>query len=263
MMREVTGATRCVYVVADPVAQVRTPQAQNAIWDDRGVDLLTIPAHVVAAELPRFLDGMRANHSVAGAVVSVPHKQTTAGLCDELGAEARRVGAVNAIRRADDGRLVGDTFDGAGFVAGLLSQGADPRGRRVRLVGAGGAAASIAFALADAGAVSLNIVNRSSNRAEDLADRLREYAGFTGVSVDADRDEAEWIVNATSLGMGGGTTTVFDFEGIAPGGIAAEVVVAAAPTPFLEQATHAGLATHPGRYMLDGQMPLIADFLIG
>lgn len=264
MSDEVSGTTRTVFVVADPVFQVRTPQAQNALWAARGADLITVPARVAADDLERFLDGMRANGSVAGAVVSVPHKQAAAPLCDELGPGATLVGAVNTIRRSDDGRLIGETFDGAGFVAGLRAQGVDPRGRRVRLLGAGGAAASIAFALAEAGIASLEIVNRSADRAADLAARLGA-TGFAAATVatGGGSAEADVIVNGTSLGMRPDDDPRFAFDGVVAGGTAADVIVSNELTPFLRQASDAGLTTHGGRHMLDGQMPLIADYLMG
>ncbi len=105
-------------------------------------------------------------------VVTVPHKAAVVGLCDELLPSARQVGAVNAVHRLPDGRFVGAIFDGLGFVEGLRRQGRDPQGRRVLLLGAGGAASAIGFALAEAGIASLDIFNRSPDKAQRLADRI-------------------------------------------------------------------------------------------
>jgi shikimate dehydrogenase len=260
--RLVTGQTRVVFVIADPVAQLRTPQAQNPLWQERGVDLVTVPAHVPAEGLATFFPSMRVNRSVAGAVVTVPHKQTAASLCDRLGATAGVTAAVNAIRRDPDGRLIGETFDGDGFVVGLRSRGIDPGGRRVRLVGAGGAASAIGVALARAGVESLRIENRTDAHAEVLVERIRTASHLRDVST-ARVGEDDLIVNATSLGMRPDDVTDFRFERMAAGAIAADVIVSDEPTPFLAAAAASGLSVHEGRYMLQGQMALIADFLVG
>lgn len=260
----ISGATRTVFVIADPVFQLRTPQAQNAIWQERGLDLVTVPAHVPASHLPGFLDMMRATRSTAGAVVTVPHKQAAAGLCDELGPDAVISGAINAIRRTKDGRLVGETFDGAGFVAGLREQGIDPAERAVLLMGAGGAASAVAAALVGAGIASLDIENRTPAKAEALAQRLSDRLGFADVSVGGTRAaDADLVVNATSVGMTPGEDVFFDVERFAADAVAADVIVSGELTPFLAAAAARGLTVHEGRHMLIGQMQPIADFLAG
>jgi shikimate dehydrogenase len=259
----ITGATRTVLVIADPVEQLRTPQAQNTLWKERGLDLVTMPAKVSPEGLETFLAGLRANESAAGAVVSIPHKQTAVGFCDALGPVAAVTGAVNAIRRLADGRLVGETFDGDGFVAGLLARGVDPAGRRVRLLGAGGAASAIGVALARAGIASLRIENRTVARAELLADRIRQATDLADVTTDRRGPDDDLIVNATSQGMRPDDATDFRFEGMSELAVAADVIVSDRLTPFLAAAEQRGIAVHEGRHMLDGQMVLIADFLLG
>ncbi len=94
-------------------------------------------------------------------------------LCDEVVGEGRLVGAVNAVRRDPDGRLVGDLFDGQGFVQGLAAAGHTLAGKRVFMFGAGGAGNAVAFALARAGVAALTIHNRTRSRADDLIARLQ------------------------------------------------------------------------------------------
>ena len=101
---DISGATRTVFVVADPILQVKTPSAQNAVWTQRGADVVTLPAHVASDELSAFLAGLRSNRSALGAVITIPHKQSAGQWCDELGPYARMAGAVNVIRRGADGR---------------------------------------------------------------------------------------------------------------------------------------------------------------
>lgn len=262
MAREITGATRLCFVAADPVRQLRTPQVLNGIWDDRGLDIVTVPAHVPAAGLPDFVAGLRANASVLGAVITVPHKQSVVRLCDELGPNARIVGAVNVIRRTAEGRLIGETFDGLGFLAGLRERGHDPSGRRAVVLGAGGAASAIAVALLNADVTTLDIVNRTPARATELAEHLRAAFPTRDIGAGATRmADAELLVNATSSGMSPSDVSPIAPHLIPAGVIAADVVMSAEPTPFLAAAALRGGRTHEGSHMLNGQVRLIADFL--
>lgn len=257
----ISGTTRIVNVVADPVFQLRTPQAQNEIWSRRGLNLVTVPAHVTADDLSGFLQSLRLNGSIAGAVVTVPHKQAAVGLCDELGPNAKATGAVNAIRRSADGQLIGETFDGLGFIAGLRAQHIEPEGRRVVVIGAGGAASAIAVALSLAGVQSIAIENRTSAKSEALAERIRAM-GFSNVYTGTEHaTDADLVINATSAGMTPGESVDFRVGRFQSTAIAAEVIVSNQHTPFLAAAADRGLHVHEGRHMLQGQMELIADYL--
>ncbi|MCS5721578.1 hypothetical protein N1028_01965 [Herbiconiux sp. CPCC 203407] len=260
----IDGNTRTVLVAADPVAHLRTPQALNEIWEAEGRDLITVPAQVTPHHLADFVAGMRANASVCGAVITVPHKQSIAALCDDLLPQATIVGAVNVVRRESDGTLVGETFDGLGFVHGLRSAGIDPTGMRVVILGAGGAASAVAVALLEAGVRRLDVHNRTASRAIDLADRLRgehpDRDVGTGLGHLAD---ADLVVNATSSGLNAADRSPLPGAAFPAAAIAADVVISDRPTPFLAAAAGRGLRLHGGHHMLVGQIRLIADFLTG
>lgn len=262
MPHEITGATRICFVVADPVRQLRTPQVLNQIWDERGLDIVTVPAQVPVAGLPDFVAALRANESALGAVITVPHKQSIVALCDDLGSNAKIVGAVNVVRRTAEGRLIGETFDGLGFVAGLRARGIEPRGQRAVVLGAGGAASAVAVALLSAGVESLDISNRTDVRAVDLARRLRTAFPTSDIRTGLDRAaEAQLIVNATSSGMSSSDVSPLAPDLIPDGALAADVVMSAELTPFLAGAAVRGNRTHEGSHMLNGQIRLIADYL--
>ncbi|QJU52711.1 shikimate dehydrogenase [Herbiconiux sp. KACC 21604] len=262
MSQEITGATRLCFVVADPVRQLRTPQVLNTVWETRGLDLITLPAHVPADGLSDFVAGMRSNESVSGAVITVPHKQSVIELCDELGPNAAIVGAVNVVRRTPTGRLVGETFDGLGFVAGLRARGFEPNERRALVLGAGGAASAVAVALLGAGVERLDVSNRTPSRARALAERLRSAFPSADIGTGLSRvADAELIVNATSTGMSPSDTSPLPPELFPAGALAADVVMSADLTPFLAAAASSGARTHDGFNMLTGQIGLIADYL--
>jgi shikimate dehydrogenase len=144
-MAEITGRTAIWGILADPIHHVKTPQALNALMQEHNVDGVMIPFHVGAGGLDSLVAGLRSMHNLKGFVVTVPHKTAIVDLCDEVSEQAQAIGAVNTVRREDDGRLVGEMLDGAGFVAGLRQGGVEPRERSVYLAGAGGAANAIAF----------------------------------------------------------------------------------------------------------------------
>jgi shikimate dehydrogenase len=259
----ITGRTRVVAIVADPVARAQSPMLLNALFAERDLDVVMVPFHVRAGGLESAIAGLRAIESCAGALVSMPHKTRLRSLVDEVTRAGREVGACNVVRREPDGRLVGTMFDGEGFVGGLGAAGHDVRGRRVLLAGAGGAASAIAFALAHHGVAALTITNRTAAKAEALAARVREAApGVRARAGGADPRAHDLVVNGTSLGMQPGDPPPVDVDRLEPGSIAAEVVTAHETTCFLDEAARRGCIVHPGRAMLVAQLDLIVDFVL-
>lgn len=198
----------------------------------------------------------------AGAIVSMPHKSAIVSLLDELTAEARLVGAVNVIRRTADGRLMGTALDGEGFVAGLRSAGHEIEGASCLLVGAGGAGAAIAFALARHRCGSLTITNRTASKAASLAARVR--AAFPGVPVqagDAEGGRYDLAINATSLGMKADDELPMSQALVERSALIAECVIAPEMTRLLEIAKGKGRGIHTGVPMLTAQMDLMLRFM--
>ncbi|HWL29283.1 MAG TPA: shikimate dehydrogenase [Burkholderiaceae bacterium] len=260
----ITGITRLYGIIADPVAQVKTPEVLNDYFRRNQQDAVLVPLHVGADGLKEAFAAFRCMKNLGGVIVTVPHKTAAAALCDELGPAGQAIGSVNAIRRTGDGRLVGDMFDGTGFVSGLRTQGRDPAGKRVLLVGAGGAASAIAFALAQARVASLTIANRSVSKAEALVTRLR--ASFPDVALDvgaADPQGYDLVVNATSLGMKESDPLPLDVSRLSPDTIVAEVIMKPETTALLAAARDKGCTIHYGRHMLDEQVRLLAEFITG
>ncbi|MBY0430163.1 MAG: shikimate dehydrogenase [Rhodospirillales bacterium] len=263
-MHEINGATRLIGIVADPISHVRTPQALNRLFAERGTDAVIVPMHVTATHLAEVFAALRRIGNLSGLVVTVPHKESVVALCDELGPEAALVGAANAVRRLPDGRLIGEMFDGRGFVDGLRRAGIDPAGHDALLAGAGGAASAIAFALARAGVSRLTITNRTAAKALHLAERVA--TAFPGVTVRAGEPDPRGyslIVNGTSLGLKPGDPPPLPVERLEPATVIAEVIMQPARTPLLAAAAMAGCRVHEGRHMLDAQLSLLADFIAG
>jgi shikimate dehydrogenase len=259
---QITGHTRVFGILADPIAQVKTPQMLNALMAERGFDGVLVPFWVAPDGLADLVAGMKACRSLGGLIVTVPHKTAVLALCDEISDVARHIGAANVIRREADGRLVATMYDGAGFLGGLRESGIEPGGRAVYLAGAGGAANAIAFSLAEAGVSRLTIANRTRAKAEDLRERLARVYPDVPVAIGSpDASGHDIVVNATSLGLKLADPLPLDAASLSPGMIVAEIIMDPEITPLLATAREKGCRIHPGWPMLERQRELMAEFL--
>jgi shikimate dehydrogenase len=262
ILTDITGKTRVLGILADPIAHVKAPPGINGIAIRRGKDAVMVPFQVSPEALPAFADALRSLKSFDGGIVTVPHKGAMASLCDEISDRARAMGAVNVIRREDDGRLVGDMLDGVGFIAGLAAAGVDVAGRQVYLTGAGGAASAIAYAMAEAGVARLTLANRTKAKAQNLRDRVAgAYAGANVLVGTDDPSGHDIVVNATSLGMRPGDAISLDADRLDSSMVVAEVIMEPELTPLLVRAREKGCRIHLGRPMLEHQLELMANFL--
>jgi shikimate dehydrogenase len=259
----ISGPTALLAIIGDPIVQARAPLMMNSALIERGRahDAVMVPMHVQPSSLAAAVTGLRAIRNFRGAIITMPHKASILPLLDDITPEARQVGACNIIRTDPDGRLLGAMFDGEGFVAGLRIAGHEVAGRRVLLVGAGGAAAGIAFALGKHGASCLTLQNRTRAKAIELGDKVRRAWPKLSVSVTDIGAPYDLIVNATSLGMKVGDELPINPAILKPPVVAVEIVAYPEITPFLSEAAKSGCQTHPGRPMLAAQINLMLDFL--
>lgn len=260
-MPGITGRTRLYVIVADPIAHVKAPELLAPIFAEAGHDGVCVPLHVGAADLPGMVAALRTAQNLGGFPVTVPHKEAMALLCDELTPPAREAGAVNAVRRDPDGRLIGAMFDGEGFVAGLAAAGHGVAGKRIFIAGAGGAASGIGFALARHGAAAITFANRTVSKAQALAARIRASFPDCAVTTGSAPTGHAIAVNTTSLGLRPTDALPIDVAALDPATLAVEIIMDPADTEFLKAARARGLPTHPGRPMLDQQIRLIARFM--
>jgi shikimate dehydrogenase len=261
--------TRLVGVIGSPIAHSLSPLLHNAAFAALG---LAASWRSLAFEVPpgQVADALAAirRADISGLSVTMPHKSDVAELVDDCTDVARRLHAVNCIVNRD-GVLIGTNTDGAGFVASLERGAAfTPSGTRCLVIGAGGAARAVVLALADAGAAQVAVLNRTRSRAETAA----ALAGPAGsvvragekALVDAVRS-ADLIVNATPVGMAGHATwvgvvgassgSVAHPWSVAPdllraGQVAADLVYAPRPTPWLVETATAGALSVDGLGML-------------
>ncbi len=259
----ISGKTSVYGIIADPIGHVRGPTIFNPLFDKLGMDAVMVPFHVTATSLPRAVAGFRAIESLKGWLVTNPHKFAMFHLCDKVDASGTRLQAVNVVRRnSDDGRLIGGNYDGAGFVNGLRHDGIEPKGKDVLMLGAGGAAYAIAFALAEAGVARLTIANRTRANAEALAATTRKFfPGFAVEVGDAEAGRQDMIVNTTSAGLKPDDPLPLEVEGLQSSTVVVDIIMNPEMTKLLTLARDRGCRIHLGRHMLDSQFPLLARHL--
>jgi shikimate dehydrogenase len=208
-MNMITAKTSVVGLIGWPVSHSVSPAMHNAAFAHLGLDWAYLPLPVDPARpdaVAQAVLGLRAL-GLRGANVTVPHKQAVMPALDQLTPAAQAIGAVNTIVVAEDGALLGDNTDAPGFIADLREHGVDPAGLNVLVLGAGGSARAVVYGLADAGARTIVIANRTVARAATLASALGpQHPGcrIAAIALDnlpAHAAGADLIVNCTALGM--------------------------------------------------------------
>lgn len=249
-----TGHTRLAAVVGSPIRHSLSPAIFNAAFEAAGLDWAYAAFEVTGGHGSAAVDAMRAL-GLAGLSVTMPLKGEVAAAVDECSPDADALGAVNCVVPVQ-GRLRGESTDGEGFVRSLLDAGVDPNGARCLLLGAGGAARAVAQALARHGAGEVVVANRTQKRAEQAA-ALAGPVGSTTTLDDLERRlaAAEVVVNATSVGMGGGGSPLGALTPVS-GQVVADLVYQPITTPLLASAAAAGCRTVDGVGMLVHQAAL-------
>lgn len=204
---DITATTILVGLLGWPVRHSVSPQMHNAAFAARRMNWRYVPLPVHPERVEAAVYGLRAL-GFRGANVTIPHKQAVMPYLDRWSPAAEAIGAVNTIIIQEDGNMLGDNTDAAGFIADLRGQGVEPAGCSALVVGAGGSARAVVYGLAEAGAARILLLNRTVARAEELAATMRGYfpeipldvAAFPEDVADA-AQHADLIVNCTSLGM--------------------------------------------------------------
>ncbi|WP_144112290.1 shikimate dehydrogenase family protein [Paraburkholderia sp. BCC1886] len=262
-MKRIDGETRIVAILGDPIAQAKSPELFNALFECHATNAVLIPFHVPPLQLGPVLDGLRGIANLAGVVVTVPHKFAAAAYAASLSAPARQTGGVNCLRREADGTWSGAMFDGIGFVNGLVACGQTVRDKSVLLVGSGGAGTAVAHALVDAGVASIDLDDASESSLARLEDALRSRSTATSVrrGVAAAQPIHDLIVNATPCGMRDGDPAPIDLTDASPHAVVADLIMKPEQTPLLKAAKARGLTVHLGRHLLESSVETMAAFL--
>ena len=257
----IDGNTELIAHIGYPTHSFKSPLIYNPYFEQEGINALVVPMGCQAAHYPDFLKSVFNLSNIRGALITMPHKVTTVGLLDEVTPTVKVAGACNAVKRDERGRLVGDMFDGAGFVRGVKRKGFSLQGKRVLVVGCGGVGSAIAASLAaeQIAAISLFDVNTAS--CEGLGQRLQsEYPQIKVETGSNDPEGHDLVVNATPMGMNEGDPLPMDVSRIAPETFVGEVVMRQEMTAFLQAAKNRGCKVQVGSDMLFEQIPAYLEY---
>jgi shikimate dehydrogenase len=257
----ISGKTTLIAHLGFPTEAFKAPMIYNPWFDKQGIDAVVVPMGVKPEDYAASLPQIFRFSNLRGALVTMPHKVTTMSLVDEVTPTARVAGACNAILKRPDGTLLGDQFDGAGFVRGVERKGRLLKGTRVLVSGTGGVGSAIAASIAAAGAAELMLFDMSDASAQALAARLREHYPQMKVATGS-KDPAGYdvVVNATPLGMKESDPLPFDVDRIDAGTFVGEVVMKTEFTPLLLAAKAKGCQVQVGTDMLFEMIPAYLEF---
>jgi shikimate dehydrogenase len=257
----IDGDTQLIAHLGFPTHAFKAPLIYNPYFESIGLNAVVVPMGCRAEQYPQVLRSLFRLENIRGALITMPHKVRTAELLDELSPAARIAGACNAVKRSAEGRLVGDMFDGEGFVRGLLRKGVALRGASALVVGCGGVGSAIAASLAAAGVAQLALHDLAPASAQTLEQRLlAEYPQLRVSTGSNDPGGFGIIVNATPLGMNPGDPLPLAVARLDPRSFVGEVVMTAEMTEFLRQARARGCAVQAGADMLFEQIPAYLEF---
>ena len=257
----IDGHTEFIAHLGWPTHAFKAPMIYNPYFASAGINAVVVPMGCKPEAFPAVLRSLFTLENIRGALITMPHKVSVVDLLDEVTPTVKVAGSCNAVKRTADGRLVGDMFDGEGFVRGLLGKGVVLQGARALVVGSGGVGSAIAASLAAAGIGALALYDVQAPVAEALAARLRTHYPAIAVTTGS-KDPAgfDLVVNATPLGMNPGDPLPVDMDRLAPTTFVGEVVMKTETTAFLRAARERGCRVQVGTDMLFEMIPAYLEF---
>jgi shikimate dehydrogenase len=258
---QINGHTELIAHIGYPTHSFKAPMIYNPYFEQAGVNAVVVPMGCKPEDYPTFLRSVFQLSNIRGALITMPHKVTTTSMLDEVSPAVLIAGACNAVKRGTEGQLIGDMFDGEGFVRGVLRKGLKLSGARVLVVGAGGVGSAIAASLAGAGIGEISLFDLTSASAERLGTRLKTHYPAIQVKTGSnDPTGFDLVVNATPLGMNEGDPLPVDMSRLDARTFVGEVVMKAETTAFLAAAQQRGCRTQIGTDMLFEQIPAYLEF---
>lgn len=257
-IKKLTGHTRIVGVIGDPVAHSRSPQMHNAAFAKAGLDYVYVPFHVRPDDLAAALAGFKAIN-VVGINVTLPHKQAVIPFLTSISREAELIGAVNTLTFVE-GDIHGDNTDAPGVLQALEEDentSGTPVGENVVVLGAGGAARAVVVALALRGVAAITIANRTVEKAVSLAKEMDQKTGVSmqGMGLTDERlplsvRESKLLVNTATISMDVTQPLLISADWLQPNTIVYDIVYTPPVTPLMQAATERGCQTLGGIGML-------------
>lgn len=257
----INGQTELIAHLGYPTHSFKASMIYNPYFESVGVNAIVVPMGCRPEHFGATLRSLFTLENIRGALITMPHKVSVVDLVDEVTPTAEVAGSCNAVRRMADGRLVGDMFDGEGFVRGLKRKGLKLAGARALVVGSGGVGSAIAASLAAAGVGALALHDVHAPAAQALAERLRIH--YRAIEVSTGRKDPagfDLVVNATPLGMSPDDPLPIAIDRLDPRTFVGEVVMKSEMTAFLSAAKARGCGVQVGSDMLFEMIPAYLEF---
>ncbi len=245
-------------VIGDPIGHSLSPLIHTTVLDTLGTEYEYEKIRVSAEELENFMMSDKAK-SLDGFNVTMPHKENIIKFMDDIDEEAKRCGAVNTVK-VKNGRFFGYNTDGNGYIRSLAEMGLDLKGKRVTVLGAGGAASTVMLKAASVGAAKISVLNRTIGTAQEAADAVfaktgvkTEVFSLDGGNLRECCGDCDVLINGTPLGMTGVDADFEDLsflEEINKGGAVSDLIYNPPKTALLKEAERLGLRTINGLGML-------------
>ena len=257
----INGKTILLPLFGFPTETFKAPMIYNPWFEKHGINALVVPMGVLPEDYPALLKSVFRLTNIRGALVTMPHKVTTVDLLDEVSTTVKIAGSCNAILKRPDGSLLGDMFDGTGFVRGLRRNGFIFAGARCLVVGSGGVGSAIAASLAAEGVAMITVFDTCTSSAEALVSRLKKYYPQMEARVAVnDPTGYNLVVNATPLGMKAGDPLPIDVSRLESTTFVGEVVTKTEITPLLQAAIERSCQYQIGTCMLFEMIPAYLEF---
>lgn len=247
-------------VIGSPIAHSKSPAIHSFWLAALGIDAAYRAREVAPDDLAAFIERRSDEPAWRGCNVTLPHKVALLDLVDDPGGVRGTIGAINTVLRQPDGTVIGTNTDAGGFAVPIA--GLELTGRHVVVVGAGGAARAVLWALARLGVERVTLMNRTPLKAAGLLARF----GLKGDVVPLDAPltpTAALLVNTSSLGMTGQPPLALDLSPLPEDAVVYDIVYAPLETPLLAAARARGLAIVDGLEMLIGQAALAFELFFG
>lgn len=246
-----SAQTRLYVLLGDPVAHSLSPALHNAAFEDAGLDAVYLAVRCDGVDAPTLLRGIA--RAGGGGNVTVPHKERAAAALDRATETVARTGACNTFW-LEEGRIIGDNTDVAGFTHAAADLLGTLAGTRVLVLGAGGAASAVLCALIAGEASEILLLNRTRERADALLARYRDGPVRLAPDVDQLRGQHfDLVVNATSLGMRADDRMPLELSALGSVGAALDLVYGPTATPWVRSARELGVPAADGSAMLLAQ----------
>ncbi len=259
----VSGRTRVFGIVGHPIAQVRSPEMFTAEFRRRRVDAILVPLHVLPEDFDVVMPQFQRLQNLGGLVFTIPYKVQACALAQTLGGQAQAVGAINALARCADGSWRADIFDGLGCVEAFRRRSISFAGKRVMLLGAGGAGSAIAVAIGGERPAALRIYDVDADRAAALARKVvHANPGVDATAGAPTVSDMDVLLNASPVGMLGDARMPFEITTLPRDLVVFDAIVKPERTPLLALAESCGCTTVYGREMMRGQISRMVDFFL-